>query len=136
MKHLSMIASDKEILDAVREWVDLLAAEQYESAFARVRARGHWSVELLRTVIGSYGSPEPRPGRAHRVSRVADAAGRGQHDVQRFDPVVDETSGGLLVGVVQFDLPVDGSWSDLTAIFDLVAVEGALELRLDDVHVL
>jgi hypothetical protein len=39
------------------------------------------------------------------------------------------------VGEVWFDLPLDGSWSDLTATFDLQERGGALVLVLQEIHV-
>jgi hypothetical protein len=39
-------------------------------------------------------------------------------------------------GHVNFDLPLEGQWSDLTALFDLTRRPDGVRLILDDVHVL
>ena len=54
--------------------------------------------------------------------------------MQRWEP--RRTLDGTIVGSVEFDLPIDGEWSDLTAIFTLSEVEGSLVLSLEDLHVL
>ncbi len=67
-------ASDSQILDAVRAWVDALAAGDYAAAVALVDARPHWTPELLRTVVTTYGSVEPaRDETTYRVTPVGTA---------------------------------------------------------------
>lgn len=53
-------------------------------------------------------------------------------EVERFpDPGPDN------LGDVHYDLPLNGSWSDLTAVFTLsLTDDGALTLVLDEIHVL
>jgi len=38
--------------------------------------------------------------------------------------------------MVEYDLPIDGAWSDLTALFDIKLDGDTLIVELDDVHVL
>ena len=40
------------------------------------------------------------------------------------------------VGHVDFDLPLNGEWSDVTATFNIREVEDAWVLCLEDIHVL
>lgn len=121
-------ASDAEILNAVRAWAALLAAEEYAAAFALVECRPHWTPELLRTVIRNYGFVEPMgDGSTYRVTPLESASGGPTplHEVDRSDGRIS----------VWFDLPLNGEWSDLTATFDLEPRDGKLALVLDHIHV-
>jgi hypothetical protein len=140
MKRLSRNASDEDILDGVREWVALLAEERYAEAHAFIAYGAdlaqHWTPTLLMTVIRNCGSVEARSdGRTFRVTPLADATGGPTpcHDVHRFD--ADDRDEHYL-GIVWFDLPLNGEWSDLTATFDLAIDGGEIVLELDDIHVM
>jgi len=41
-----------------------------------------------------------------------------------------------VVGTVEYDLPLNGAWSDLTAIFGLRRLPDGLALELYDIHIL
>ena len=49
--------------------------------------------------------------------------------MQRFESRAHE-------GHVWFDLPLNGNWSDLTALLNFRTVDEALVLELDDIHVM
>jgi hypothetical protein len=127
------------MLSVVREWVDLLAVGDYAQAQAllvRDGAERDWSPELVAKLIASYELP---PGASSaeesRVTPVSDARVfdvRPCHSVSRWD------AGGRpgVIGDVHFDLPINGVWSDLTAIFWLRQVADGLALELFDIHVL
>ena len=128
MTLLPVNASDDQILSAVRAWAALLAAEDYDAAFALVECRPHWTPELLHTVIRNYGSIDPmRDGSTYRVTPLVTAEG-GPTPRHRVDRLGDRVS-------VWFDLPLNGEWSDLTATFDLEPRDEKLSLFLDDIHV-
>jgi hypothetical protein len=131
MQPLPPDASDEQILDVVRRWVDHLAHERYDDALQVVDVREPWTSELLETVIRNYGSIDPMyDGSTWRVTPLETASGgrpRPRHDVDRCD------DGRAFVW---FDLPLNGSWSDLTALFDVVPKEDGLHVVLDDVHVM
>lgn len=134
MRAFPATASDEELLEAVDEWVELLAQERYGEALATFGSREHWTPELLRQVIRGYGFPEPHPsGTVFRVTSRRDAAGK-QH-YRQVDRWPDPNLIGA-VGIVQYDLPLNGKWSDVTALFDVLSADDLLELRLDDIHVL
>jgi hypothetical protein len=131
MIHLSKEAANEEILAVVRTWVDLLAADRYEEAHAMLSPDDHWTPELMRTVVRHYGFVEPRSdGRTFSVTPIAQTVGgspRPQQDVERFD------DGG---GIIHFDLPLNGQWSDVTAVIEIEEQRKGLALRLADIHVL
>ncbi len=126
---LPLNASDSQILDAVQDWAACLVAENYGEALALIDARPHWTPELLRTVITNYGSIEPmRDGSKYRVTPLSTAHGgpTPRHEVDRAHDRIS----------VWYDLPLNGEWSDLTAIFDVIKKENVLSLMLVDVHVM
>jgi hypothetical protein len=134
MIRFSQDATDTEIRDAIRQWIDLLAADRYEDAHAMLfrLPDDEWTPDMTRTVVRHYGFIEPRSdGQTFRVTPRAEAvqrAGCGQEeDVERWD------DGD---GVAHFDLPLNGEWSDVTAIIDIVKQGQELFLRLNDIHVL
>jgi len=123
-------ASDGDILDLIRRWVELLAGGRYAEALQLLDARSHWTPELLERVIRNYGSPDPTAdGSTYRVTSLATATDdlRPRHEIERY------SSGRASV---LFDLPLNGRWSDLTACFDVEEGPTGLRLVLDDVHVL
>jgi hypothetical protein len=128
---LAKEATNEEILRAVRDWVDLLAADRYEEAREMMVPDNHWTPQLMRAVVRHYGFIEPRDdGRTFAVTPIAQTVGgrpRPQQELERFD------AGG---GIVHFDLPLNGAWSDLTAVIEIEEQCGGLVLRLADIHVL
>jgi hypothetical protein len=112
-------ATNEEILDTIRKWVDVLAAEDYETVVAELGfLTGSYSspAECLRAQIKRYVSPEYFPGVTDFVVTDWRTAHGGNpkplSTVTWFNP----NSVGLR-GAVSFDLPINGKWSDLTADF-------------------
>jgi hypothetical protein len=132
-------APDDQILGLVEEWIDRLAEERYDDALRLVAARSHWTPDLLRKVVEGYGLAEPHPSGAAfkvtspRTARKSSTSPLSQNRrVQRW--ITPNPANAI--GIVEYDLPLNGSWSDLTALFDLKLVGSELALELDDVHVL
>lgn len=128
-------ATDEEILDGVREWVALLAAGDFASASSFLHLDDDafsmpWTPERLEDWIANYGFDEPLDGgRRMRVTPIETAVG----DLPpRFEVLRDRDE----PPEVEFDLPLNGEWSDLTAIFKLAEVDGGWALTLYDLHVL
>jgi hypothetical protein len=132
VKTLRLGSTDEDILAAVREWISLLAREEYVDAhqFTFHADNDYWTPESLKLIIQNYGSPEPYPdGRTFRVTRVESATGDSYHQAEIRREALNR-------GRVWYDLPLNGEWSDLTAIFALQAIDGKLVLILEDIHVL
>ena len=131
--------SDGEILTTVGRWVDLLANGDYlqaQSLLMHDGAERNWPPESVAGLIGSYELPPAvHTGERSRVTPVAEAR---VADIQPRPSVSRWDSSGRsgVVGDVHFDLPINGVWSDLTAIFFLRQVPGGIALELFDVHVL
>jgi hypothetical protein len=132
-------ATDANLLAVVRRWVDLLAAGEYpqaQSLLVRDGAERDWPPALVAELIASYELPPgASSGEASRVTTVNTAR---VFDVQPRHAVSRWQASGRpgVVGDIHFDLPINGVWSDLTAIFWLRQVPGGLVLELFDIHVL
>ncbi len=136
-KQLPVNASDEDILSVIRDWVELLAADSFEAACAMLHHEPDdpATPDFLRVYISNYGSHDPmKDGSTYRVTSCKSATGRETHyqRINRYDSV-DASS---FAGDAMFDLPLNGAWSDLTALFWILSREGSLVLQLDDVHVL
>lgn len=140
MTELPLDATDEQILNLVHQWVDLLAQERYDDAYALTAHDSYyeWTPGLMEAVITGYGLPEPASnGQIYRVTPEGTAAGGPipRHEVDRYDGGLIAQTGEYRVGNVWFDLPLNGEWSDLTATFALNVRNDRLVLVLKDIHV-
>lgn len=139
-------ADEESILDSIRTWVGCLARLDYETAHGLTgheayfynldgqKERFAWTPDHMREVIEGYGQPDPDAEIKYQVTPISEA-----HCDSKPEQCVDWCDAPLAdsrIGLVYFDLPLNGEWSDLTAIFDLRKVDGALVLVLDDIHVM
>jgi hypothetical protein len=143
MKVLSVDASDDEILEVCREWIDLVAAGRFADAIeflyvpSKYDPSQHWTPESLQTYVGNYGSWEPLADR--RIVRVTPlTTARTPVHRRKFRPHADviRHSSDRRAGSAELDLPLDGEWSDLTAQFEFAPVDGGIGISLYDLHVL
>jgi hypothetical protein len=127
-------ADDEQIRQAVRGWIEVLAQDRYDEAFSMLfRYRNDpWTPELMRNAIANYGCGQPQAdGRVFRVTPPGDAIQRGSR--KRYEDVEWFEDGE---GVAHFDLPLNGEWSDVTAVLDILPMEDGLVLRLNAIEVL
>ncbi len=133
-------ATDDAILQLVRDWVAALAAGDFDGAFAMTAHEAWgWTPTLIREVIAGYGLPEPaQDGLVHVVTPIDSCCGgpSPRFRVRRFDKPKVLGGGVATIGDVHFDLPLDGEWSDLTAIFWIERNADGVYLVLDQIHVL
>lgn len=135
MVRLPLNCSDAEILAVAEEWTNRLAAEDYAGAFDML-FRGtpeqpvrSWvaSAEALRAWVVHYGSPEPIPDEPPRVvTPTATATGtpwRWLPSLTRTELPPDRPGPR---GRLDWELPLNGEWSDLVASFDLEMHDGSL----------
>jgi len=112
-------ATNEQVLDIIRKWIGVLAAEDYEAVVKELGfLTGFYSspAECLRAQIKRYVSPEYFPGVTDFV--VTDwrtAHGGNPEPLSTVTWYKPNTVG--LRGAVRFDLPLNGKWSDLTADF-------------------
>jgi hypothetical protein len=130
-------AEDKDVLAIVHEWIGFLAADDYEQAQALLnhdKAEHEWSADLVKKVVSMY-SPPGGAGPA-RVTPI-EGAKAGDFEPTRM---VNRRGAGEgrpeVIGEVHFDVPINGTWSDMTAMFLLREESGQLSLELYDMQVL
>jgi hypothetical protein len=123
MVKVPLSASDKELLQIVRTWLDVLAAEDYERIFADLGYAMSWGrgSEGIREDIERYRSSDLYPDIAKfRVTDWRTARG-GNPDprilIRRYKPSEQLP----LVASIEMDLPLNGQWSDLQADFVVMA---------------
>jgi hypothetical protein len=112
-------ATDEEVLDIIRKWIDVLAAEDYEAVVKELGfLQGFYSspAECLRAQIKRYVSPDYFPGVTDFVVTDWRTAQGGNPEPVSTVTWFKPNSVGLR-GAVSFDLPINGKWSDLTADF-------------------
>lgn len=127
-------ASDDQIRDVIYHWIDLLAADRYEEAHEMLFRfpNDPWTPDLMRLAVRHYGCIEPRlDGQTFRVTSRAEAVQK-----RRCAPYKDVEWWDDGNGVAHFDLPLNGEWSDVTVIIDIIRQGVERVLRLNDIHVL
>jgi hypothetical protein len=138
-KGFVQVADIESILRMVRQWMGLVSNRDFVSASAFLTpvpgTKVIYSPDVIRDVFGRYS----------KKYREADPATRDVFFPKVSDPMLIDRSGENLViygrarvgiAFLEYDVPVDGTWSDLTASFFLLRVEGGFGLGLQDVHVL
>ncbi len=131
---LDVDSSDSKIIAFIEEWVNDLVNEDYESAYNRTSHDPfyEWTPELIKEVINGYGHPEPHPcGEVYKVTSMS--AAKGKNPAKSVDRVTLDDN---CFGYAYYDLPLNGEWSDLTAIFRLEKREASLVVILEQIHVM
>jgi hypothetical protein len=122
--------SEVELVKHVRGWLNLLADGRLESACAQLDAPNsygiRWTPEMIERIIMEYLGPKAGPG--VRVSRVEATPGDGRPSVVEFA----DGSGYS----VEHDVPLNGTYSDLTLQVEFRWRGQALAMVLHDLHVL
>lgn len=133
---LPLTASDAEILQVVRDWCARLAAEDYEGALSMVR-HDDWTPQMLRDCISTYAGwhkvSEGEPG--CRVTPLV-AGCNAPSGEQYHNEVWHPSEGSIVPRQVLFDLPINGAWSTLTAMFEVIEEGGKLVLHFEEAHVM
>jgi len=136
MIHVPLAATDDELLQIVRSWLDVLADEDYERVFRNLGyAMGlGGGAEAIQRDIQSYRSAKFYPGVSDfRVSdwRTATGGNPGPKILVRRYKYMESLP---IVATIELDLPLNGLWSDLEADFVVTVrgphdTEGALGLE-------
>jgi hypothetical protein len=131
-------ATDEEILAIVRQWVDVLASEDYAKVFAELGYSMAFNSDeqIIRQQIKNYRSPEFYPNvtdfKVTDWRTAKDGNPKPRRKVIRYKP-----NGLKMAGAVEFDLPLNGRWSDLTADFvyyDKEVFQEGYVVALEEIH--
>ena len=129
-------ATDEDIINVVRDFVNLLAKERYVEAFEMMyrNSKDEMSPELIKRLIEGYGFDES----VKDVFRVASLEKMKNQEPEFQIDWLESVKGEKPrdIGTIHYDLPINGEWSDLTAIFDVYELENGIALSLYDIHVL
>ena len=158
MKLISTNRDADEVFAFCESWISCLCERDYSAACDMIVPDGHyrWTPELIETLITHYGHTEPlRSGRRCLVSwpdsasgvpslsrlRVADDDDTCSGQVHSRYPFavywfLDGPSRKGALGWVHIDYPLDGEWSDLSSIFDIVPRSGQLAFDLERIEVM
>jgi hypothetical protein len=131
--------TDDAVLALIERWVGILEAGRMAEAIAFLAPSPPWTPDLLARVIENYGFVDPHPsGKKFRITPPRSASGHGpRFEVVWLNPPAAYIEHGYVrVAYADYRLPLDGEWSDVSAIFDIVALPDGDALMLDDVHVL
>jgi len=126
---ISAPPTDAAVYEFALRWTEQLAQENYGEAFEMLcYVQNHpgrsWvsSPEELRSWIENYGSDTPIPGEPlYKVTKIEQASGERWGNYLDLSPSVGRYAGYL--GRLDWELPLNGEWSDLQASFDLIAVD-------------
>jgi hypothetical protein len=131
--------SDIEVLALAERWVQELSVGGAEAAMALLDTSDtpEWTPQHVSSIVAGYGAPVQLGRSTSRVTSPRSAAVAGlqpRHSVHWFPPHPGRDA--RLEASVSYDLPINGSWSDLTALFWVKRVPAGYALELEDIHVL
>lgn len=136
--HIPKDASDAQVIAIIRAWLDVLAQQDYERVFAALgygMAFGDPGAASIRGALARYRSLTYYPGvEDFVVTDWRSAEGGNPTPLQALARYRPGATG--LVGAAEFDLPLNGKWSDLTACFVWFrgnTEEDACRLSLEDI---
>ncbi len=126
-------SSDETILAVARRWTEYLVAEDYSKAFRMLKdiPGRSWvsSAEDLRVHIQNYGSPDPIAGEPIcKVTPVGSAIGQPWNWLPKITQHAEKDTYRCprCRGLLEWELPLNGEWSDLIAFFNLMNDGGEL----------
>ena len=127
---------------AIHCWLDLLANEDYTEAFNFILhdADYEWTPTLIEDYIKGYELPYEEGEAIYKVTnwKIAFADNKKHNkDLALYDHVKNhKISDFKIIGDVHYDLPLNGEWSDLTAVFNILQADKYIILELTSIHVL
>ena len=139
---ISLPFDRNKIERTIHYWLHLLANEDYAEAFALTEHNAYfgWTPELIKSYINGYGLPYEQGDTVYKVTDWKTAyTGNIKHykDIELFNnPINHDNSKFKIIGIVHYDLPLNGEWSDLTTIFKILQADNYITLELNDIHVL
>ena len=157
--HLISTSRDSaEVFSFCEAWLDCLARHDFHAASNFIAHDGlhQWTPELIERLISNYGHTEAlRSGRKCAVTSPDLAIGVPSLSRLRLDDDDDVCTGEVhsrypfavywfldgpsrkgALGWLHIDYPLDGEWSDLSSIFDIVPRSGQYAFDLKRIEVM
>lgn len=124
--------------EEVHRWFDCLANGDYEAAY-NLTFHGpyyEWTPELIESMINSCGLPHEEGETKYVLTdwRIDNGKDRGG-EFNLYDKHV-ENGGYTQLGYGYYEVPLNGEWGDLSAVFRIVRYKEGAALLLAEVHVL
>lgn len=140
---MKILPTREAVLPFAYEWVDLLARDRYEEAFDLLYhpTNEEWTPEIMRQLVANYGSLQPfHDGRTFRITPPSSAVlGADRTNTTQEICWCDEGERERRpqqAGFLDFDVPLNGQWSDLTLTFNVNEQPSGYVLELTGIHVL
>jgi hypothetical protein len=134
MLTVSSNASDQDVVEILLcQWVGALANGSLDLACNMLFDNSDWvNPQMIEALVSNHGLLE-QPVRLgpHRVTSPSSAIGTPCHSVKRRR--LDSPDG--IAGDAFIELPLDGEWSSLTAVFIIYNVDGRLAFKLEALEV-
>ncbi len=137
-KNMIIEKNTKKVLETVTHWILLLSQEKYDKSFGLLEndPNSELSPSVIKEIITSYElSPQACDDSNFSIVTPVETAKvvdyRPDQEVDWYEDNPDDN-----FGMVHHSLPINGIWSDLTAIFRLHRKKGGVALMLEDIHVM
>jgi len=117
-----------EFIEIVRNWIKLLSENRFEDACKflgnSTDSEEPWNEDKLRRIIQDYGESEQLQIENPYQMDLAE---------ERIEFYEFEDKSGW---IIEYDLPINREWSDLTAQFRFNKSDNGYDFQLVDIHVL
>ena len=137
MIDISPDAPEKAILDFARRWMKMLADNRLDEACALLDEPNYygivWTPDLIMETVHETFSPDTLFYNYHPEGPIFTDPYELEAQPNREEPIeFDDGSGYHL----DYDIPLNGEWSDLTAQFEFLKRPNGYAVVLHDLHVM
>jgi hypothetical protein len=124
---------ETDILDFLNKWFKLLADDKFEQACAMLEPNSYgivWTPDLIKKTVNEIFNPDSRFNIYYPEGPIFS----NPYDLgrQRFEEVIETYDGYAF----DYDVPLNGEWSDLTAQFEFDKQSNGYSVVLHDLHIM
>ncbi|GAA4848908.1 hypothetical protein [Algivirga pacifica] len=121
-----------KIIQWIEEWLRLLEKGSFNRAFNTILHDPYyqWTPQLMENVISNYGFPEDTIGK-YRIEFP-----QGEDSSYAQINFWWDSSSQKKVAIIEYEVPLNGTWSDLTISFEVKENRNVFEITLNDIHVM
>lgn len=132
--------TESGLLEIIRHWVNVLATEDYDAVFNSLGYAMAYQTptltgaERIKSEIKNYRSQQYYPGVTDFLVSDWDSANGGKPNPYRLIRFYKPNE-LKIVATIEFDLPLNGKWSDLLASFVVCEIDiNRYELNCEDIR--